>query len=272
MDPLPVQRRFGLQPSRRKGPNRLSGAPPRPRHDSVWASLCQAPLARRGVQRRLEFYGLASPPLGDLVTITRDPLGSSVHRSVSPASTPRTSTTVEGTVVRREAERSIDLTSLDSMGLDKGSSAVDKLGLQEGCGQQVGQHVGLQLKYSRNVGQLVGRHMAADSGRMTVREIRALEMLRDGHRVAESPIPGRYIVGSQSGKGLYQVDGVGIPDAFESCTCPDFGERTAPCKHIYLVRQWIRASRIPPSSGEAPFRSPPPKRSPINWRAYNQAQ
>ncbi len=224
------------------------------------------------VQRRLDSYVLESALSGALVTVTRDPLGSNVHRSESPASTPRTSTTVDGTVVRNESERSIAFTSLDSIGLGTGSSLVQRAGVKERVGLHVRQHVGSNLKYSHAVGQHVGRHMATDSGRMTVREIRALEMLRDGHRVAESPIPGRYIVGSQSGKGLYQVDGVGIPDTFESCTCPDFDERTAPCKHIYLVRQWIRASRIPPSSSEAPFRTPPPKRAPINWRVYNQAQ
>jgi len=77
---------------------------------------------------------------------------------------------------------------------------------------------------------------------MEIREVRALEMLRQGHRVAESATPGEFLVASQAGRGIYRVEGVGLPGTFESCTCPDFAERvTAPCKHIYVVRHWLEA-------------------------------
>ena len=75
--------------------------------------------------------------------------------------------------------------------------------------------------------------------RLPAREARALAMLRDGFRVARARVPGRFIVESQSGNGVYEVDGVGIPDGFESCTCPDFTERIAPCKHVFFVRNWL---------------------------------
>jgi transposase len=114
--------------------------------------------------------------------------------------------------------------------------------------------------------------MATALGTMTAREIRAVEMLRDGHRVAETSAPGRYIVASQSGAGLYQVEGVGIPGLFESCTCPDFLERLAPCKHIFLVRNWIRTQSNPISTAGSPLRPAPHAKAPINWRAYDAAQ
>jgi transposase len=227
------------------------------------------PLTGRGIQRRLESYGLYFGFSEDLVTITRDILGSRVHRSESPLSSPNTSTTVDGTVVRSESERSIALTSLDSMGFDTRSSASHGTKIQEGCGQHVRQHVGSKLKYSRYVGQHVGLQMTTGSGTITGREIRALEMLRDGHRVADTTTQGKYIVASQSGAGLYQVEGVGIPGLFESCTCPDFKERLVPCKHIFLVRNWIQETPriLPTQSAQSSGR-----RTQINWPIYNRAQ
>jgi hypothetical protein len=139
---------------------------------------------RPGSQRRLDSYLFESSCPRDFVTITRAPLGSRVHRSESPASTPSTSTTVDGTVVRREADRSMALTSLDSIGFGNGSSALHAGIIKEGCGLHLRQHVGSNLKYSSCVGQHVGIHMAANPERVTRREVRALEMLRDGHRVA----------------------------------------------------------------------------------------
>jgi hypothetical protein len=212
---------------------------------------------RPGSQRRLESYFFQPVPPGAFETITRAPLGSRVHRSESPASTPSTSTTVDGTVVRREADRSIALTSLDSIGLGTGSSTSHPAVVEESCGLRVSQRVGSNLKYSRVVGQHVGQHMATIPERMPGREIRGLEMLRDGHRVAESPTPGKFVVGSQSGKGIYHVEGVGIPDAFESCSCPDFAERNAPCKHIWAARHWIRDPDTSVRPEGSPAKTPP---------------
>jgi hypothetical protein len=70
----------------------------------------------RFIQRCLDTYESDFCLPGDLVTITRDPLVSRVQRRESPESTRNTSTTVDGTVVRRDADLSIALTSLDSMG------------------------------------------------------------------------------------------------------------------------------------------------------------
>jgi hypothetical protein len=223
-------------------------------------------------QRRLDYYFFDSAAPVAFETKTPDLLGSNVHLRESPASTPRTSTTVAGTVVRRDADRSIALTSFDSIGLGTDSSPSHSAGIEEGCGLRVSQHVGSNLKYSRIVGQHVGLQMAAAPERMTGREIRALEMLRDGHRVAESSTPGKFVVGSQTGKGLYHVEGVGIADAFESCSCPDFADRKAPCKHIWAVRHWIQGpdTVVPPEG--SPLRRPPSARAPVNWHVYDQAQ
>jgi transposase len=108
--------------------------------------------------------------------------------------------------------------------------------------------------------------------RMSGREIRGLEMLRDGHRVAESSTPGKFVVGSQSGKGIYHVEGVGIQGAFESCSCPDFAERKAPCKHIWAARHWIQDPDTVVRPEGSPLRSPPSARAPVNWHIYDQAQ
>jgi transposase len=114
--------------------------------------------------------------------------------------------------------------------------------------------------------------MATSPERLTGREVRALEMLRDGHRVAESSTPGKFIVGSQSGKGLYHVEGVGIPGAFESCSCPDFEERNAPCKHIWAARHWIRNPDTLVRPAGFPSKALPSARAPINWHNYDLAQ
>lgn len=238
--------------------------------DSNWRSFSGQP---RWYQRRLESYRPFFEPSGDLVTITRDRLGSRVHRRESPASNPNTSTTVDGTVVLRESERSIALTSLDSIGLGTGPSSAHGAVIDEDVGLHVRQQIGSNLKYSGAVGQHVGLHMLELPATMPARELRALEMLRAGSRVAESSKPGGYIVASQSGKGLYVVRSPGPLGGPEDCTCPDYAERGgAPCKHVYLVRHWLQAGENEPSTTRSePLVSPPiqPKR---NWAAYNEAQ
>jgi transposase len=199
---------------------------------------------RRAVQRRLESYTSVLGLPGDLVTITRDFPGSKAHRIESPASTPNTSTTVDGTVVRRDADRSIALTSFDSIGFGTETSIAHPAGIKESVGLHVRQHVGSNLKYSRAVGQHVGRQMIDLPPRLPAREERAAEMLEVGVRVGETSTPGEFIVPSQSGGGFYRVTGVGIPGGFEACQCEDFNERFAPCKHILLVRLWIKDSHL----------------------------
>ena len=209
---------------------------------------------------------------GDFVTITRDPLGSRIHRRESPASTPKTSTTVDGTVVLSESERSIALTSLDSMGLGTEPSPAYGAGIDESVGLRVRQHVGSNLKYSRVVGQHVGLQVATDLGRLTSREIRALEMLRAGSRVAESSKPGEYVVASQTGKGLYVVRSPGPLGGPEDCTCPDYAERRVACKHVFLVRHWLSSD----SGGSSPLSPAPhpylPARYKRNWALYDHSQ
>jgi Transposase DDE domain len=219
--------------------------------------------ASRTVQRRLESYGMDSTLRRDFVTITLAPRVSRVQRSESPAFTPRTSTTVDGTVVRRESDRSIARTSLDSIGFDTACPGQDATRIHEGCGQ----HVVRQVKYSRVVGQQVGRQMQPNDPR----ERKAIEMLLGGLRIAEGKSPGKFIVASQSGTGFYTVEGVGVEGGFESCSCPDFDARLAACKHIRAVRHWIFDNGTQP--GETVPLVPIPKRGKtINWGLYTKAQ
>lgn len=103
------------------------------------------------------------------------------------------------------------------------------------------------------------------------RQARALEMLRGGMRVMETSTPGEYVVASQAGTGLYRVSGIGIPNALEACTCHDFENRLAPCKHIWAVKYWIEAARAPPEQAD-PFPRIRSTRKGINRAAYTKAQ
>ena len=76
-----------------------------------------------------------------------------------------------------------------------------------------------------------------------------------------------YLVPSQSGKGSYKVE-LG-PD---SCTCPDFTDNKATCKHIYAVeftiqRESGKAAPVPDNA--IPLRA---KHYKQNWPAYRLAQ
>ena len=74
----------------------------------------------------------------------------------------------------------------------------------------------------------------------TARQVRALDMLRADARVSSVlGLDGEYVVPSQSGNGFYRVRLNGGLDGSETCTCPDFEERFAPCKHILFVRLWL---------------------------------
>jgi len=104
------------------------------------------------------------------------------------------------------------------------------------------------------------------------REVRALDMLRGDARVGKVlGSDGDYVVPSQSGRGFYRVRIGNDPTLPETCTCPDFEERHAPCKHIYLVRMDQRAEEDPAPSHYSQIQasSDPPKR---NWSIYNEYQ
>jgi hypothetical protein len=62
---------------------------------------------------------------------------------------------------------------------------------------------------------------------------------------------------------------MGIPDGFEACTCEDFAQRLAACKHIFLVRFWLAAPIV---DGKPQFPPVPPRKAPIDWSTYHQAQ
>jgi hypothetical protein len=230
------------------------------------------PTTRGTFQRTFEDYSLDLGVPGDFVTITRDPFGSKVHLSESPGSTPRTSTTVDGTVVRNDADRSIDFTNLDSIVLTTVLPGRRKAKLRVYLGQQVGRHVGSNLKYYRSVGQHVGRPMTDLPPKVAARQVRALEMLCGDVRIGKVlGSDGDYVVPSQAGKGYYRVHVPNDPNAAETCSCPDFEERRAACKHIFLVRLDQEAERAPPPSYGAGGLTPlnPPKR---NWTLYNRGQ
>ena len=238
------------------------------------ARLMKFPPASRGTfQRTFEDFAFDLGVPGDFVTITREPLGSKVHLSESPASTPSTSTTVDGTVVRSESDRSTALTSLDSIVLTTILPRGKKAKLRVYMGQQVGQHVGSKVKYDHVVGQHVGRLMTDVLPKIVARQLRALEMLQGDIRVGKVlGSEGDYVVPSQTGNGFYRVHVPADPNAAETCSCPDFEERQAPCKHIHLVRLDQRTEEESPSPsgyGQTPPPAAQPKR---NWAIYNESQ
>jgi hypothetical protein len=105
--------------------------------------------------------------------------------------------------------------------------------------------------------------------RMSGRERRALELLQAGHRVAESSVPGECFVASESGKGIYKVTRDATDGRAEECTCADFEEREAPCKHIFMVRHWQAVADSPEGT---PLPLPPPKRLRPYQQTYDLAQ
>ena len=113
--------------------------------------------------------------------------------------------------------------------------------------------------------------MLRDEGRLPVREVRALEMLKAGLRVLESS-DHEFIVASQSGRGFYRVQTDQAKGLAETCTCPDFSDRLAPCKHIHVVRHWLRAATIEEPNPSHTFPEPPAKRATVNWSVYDEYQ
>ena len=70
-----------------------------------------------------------------------------------------------------------------------------------------------------------------------------------------------YLVPSQTGKGLYLVNGT-------ACTCPDYAERKQPCKHVYAVEYVIQREENPDGSVTYTKRVSYTQQ----WTAYNAAQ
>ena len=225
-------------------------------------------------QLSLDAYFLDGAAPDDLVTTTRDPLGSRDQRSESPASTPRTLTTVEGTVVRSESDRSTALTNLDSIGFGTGFSLEEQLAILEAYDlllqQRIGQHAGITFKYGPLVGQYVGRLMVNLSDKLPVRKLRALEMLRRGVRALETSTLGRFLVPSEKGIGFHEVNGIGIEGSTETCDCDDFVRRDpSPCKHVWFARLWIQD----PLTLAAQVRGQTStRRKKIDWPSYNRSQ
>ncbi|MGP8072100.1 MAG: transposase [Thermoplasmata archaeon] len=82
---------------------------------------------------------------------------------------------------------------------------------------------------------------------------------------------GEFVVPSQSGSGFYRVRVGETPSIPDTCTCPDFEERSAPCKHIYLVRMDQQAEQSPVLSHYSQVQ-PPADRPKRNWSVYNASQ
>ena len=79
-----------------------------------------------------------------------------------------------------------------------------------------------------------------------------------------------YRVPSQSGHGYYVVGRTWDGDTY--CTCPDYGQRHQPCKHVYAVQ--FQRAREECDSDEGERTAEPISRTTYkrNWRAYNAAQ
>jgi transposase len=101
---------------------------------------------------------------------------------------------------------------------------------------------------------------------MDIRDQKALE-IADKFRITEAH--GRWTVPSQSGPGKHTVT---IQNYISKCTCLDFEERRAHCKHILAVHLLIeRAANPQQAAPEVPAVSLR-KTYPQNWKAYNAAQ
>ena len=81
-----------------------------------------------------------------------------------------------------------------------------------------------------------------------------------------------YKVPSQSGTGFYivNIDNLEKP----LCSCPDFGNRGAPCKHVYAVQLVSQREGSPDGSVDEGLGSTKAVKPtyPQDWRAYNAGQ
>jgi hypothetical protein len=221
-------------------------------------------LARATRQSRLgEFFVLLRE------TVTLPVPGSTVQTTVSPASNPRSAATASGTVARSDDDLSSARTALVSN--ERGMAYYRRRGSRDisRVGINIGRPEGTNALYSRRVGILVGQHMPETGTRMSGRERRALELLHAGHRVAESPNSGEFFVASELGKRIYKVTRGPTGGQTEECTCADFEERAAPCKHVFMVRHWQAAAD---SREGTPLPLPPPKRLRPYQQTYDIAQ
>jgi hypothetical protein len=92
----------------------------------------------------------------------------------------------------------------------------------------------------------------------------------------EQKKPGLWCVPSQRGAGNYWVR---LDDGHPTCTCPDFEERSQPCKHVFAVQFVVQRETRPDGtevvtetmtlSKQTVVKKPTYKQ---NWPAYNRAQ
>lgn len=224
--------------------------------------------ATQSAQLRLDSFFLAEA--AERIRTETEPVpGSTVHTTVSPGSRPSMAATGEGTVVRIDSDLPTALTALDSNSL--AILEQNRLAALKRHDLNVRRHVGI-LKYSRGVGQHVGRLMADTTPRRSPRIERAARMVVRGSAVARVVgSPHLYIVPSETGRGHYLVDSGSPPLGVESCTCPDFSERLVPCKHIERVRMDVAAERddaSPPASVLTAAHATPGR----DWKSYNLGQ
>lgn len=99
---------------------------------------------------------------------------------------------------------------------------------------------------------------------MELREQRALHIAAT---TALAPDRGRWKVPSQSGNGNYVC--LVTADGSWTCSCPDFEERLAPCKHVMAIEITMR--RETKSKG-GEFSETVKITYSQNWKAYNGAQ
>jgi transposase len=196
--------------------------------------------------------------------------GSTVQTKKSPGSTPSNAATGAGTVVRTESDLSSTRNALDSNDLATVNQEPQRVRTKRNVGQYEGRHVGTNSIYAASVALHVEQQMIDLPPKPPIREIRAQEMLLTGVRPAETSTPGEYLVPSQSGKGFYRVKGIGIPEREETCECQDYLDRKVPCKHIHLMRLWLREPDPTGCSTSAP--PSPSRRTKRDFGLYDRAQ
>lgn len=99
-------------------------------------------------------------------------------------------------------------------------------------------------------------------------ELRTARALHIAATTKLNPDNGRWKVPSQSGHGTYIVRVA--DDQSLACTCPDFEERLAPCKHVQAVD--ITIKREHGNGKPVPWSETVKVTYSQNWQAYNAAQ
>jgi transposase len=203
----------------------------------------------------------------DSITVA-DREGTSTRQTIeSPGLSPSTVATDSGTVVFSESEAGEALNALDTKDSGIRLPDIPRRAVGHNSGLSRGRRLDLILKYQRMHGP-IDRSMNGTRGPWdSATESRAVRMLSSHREAVRAAGRLRFSVRSSDGSKTYEV--IADLDGW-TCTCPDWSDRKAPCKHILETVLWLDPNRVPIREGSAgPIK---PTYTQADWGAYDRGQ